>query len=321
MMSSIFIRLCLASEPIGPAASPYQFEKGGQSGWCHAPAEYPCGYFHTYDKFQVAGSSDMPRKVHIFLPRDYEKSANRYPVIYMNDGQTAFFVNESPVGKSWDAARVICDLYDQQAIRDVIVVAIFPIDRNREYTHEQVRDWAYGGLDEYARYLAEYVKPWIDANYRTQPDASNTMVLGSSHGGLAAFYTAALYRNIFGNAACLSSSFWVGLDSNTLVGKVWGAFYKLRNSSLIKKARPFLSYSDHPRIYIDWGKSKKGDIAMLWIEDNAAQRSGEMVKILTGDFGYKFDQDLFVVSDPEGQHDEYSWRRRLPNVLKIFFPK
>ena len=147
------------------------------------------------------------------------------------------------------------------------------------------------------------------------------MVLGSSHGGLAAFYTATLYRNIIGNAACLSSSFWVGLDSQTLAGKPWGAFKKLRNSSLIKKVGPCLSASDHPKIYVDWGKSKNGDIAMLWIEDNAAQRSGEMVEILTSDYGYKFDQDLFVVSDKEGQHDEYSWSRRLPNVLKIFFPK
>ena len=308
----------MASEDIGPADQPYQFEKSGQSGWCHAPAEYACGYFHTYDKFQVAGSSDMPRKVHVFLPRDYDTSTNRYPVIYMNDGQTAFFVNESPVGKSWDAARVICDLHDQGSIRDFIVVAIFPIDRNREYTHEAVRvNETCCGLDEYARYLSSYVKPWFDANYRTLPAASNTMVLGSSHGGLAAFYTASLYRNQFGIAACLSSSFWVGLDNRTFH---MGPFNKLRGSSLIEKVGASLSNNDHPKLYIDWGKSKKKGFHNWWIEDNAAQRGGEMAEILRADYGYKDDNDLFVVADADGEHEEYSWNRRLPNVLKIFFP-
>ena len=39
------------------------------------------------------------------------------------------------------------------------------------------------------------------------------MILGSSHGGLAAFYTATQYPEQFRCVAALSPSFWVGLDS------------------------------------------------------------------------------------------------------------
>jgi hypothetical protein len=59
------------------------------------------GHFHTYDNFYV--SSEYPsRKIHVFVPVDYMTNIEekRYPVIYMNDGQTSFWKG-GPGNKSW----------------------------------------------------------------------------------------------------------------------------------------------------------------------------------------------------------------------------
>ena len=38
------------------------------------------------------------RKVTIYVPDDYQTSNKRYPVMYINDGQNAFFDDESYMG-------------------------------------------------------------------------------------------------------------------------------------------------------------------------------------------------------------------------------
>ncbi|WP_041392466.1 hypothetical protein [Pleurocapsa sp. PCC 7327] len=54
-----------------------QFTKGGQEGWFYDRG-YWGGFFHTYDNLQVGREWDKPRKVHIFLPRNYEISQEHF---------------------------------------------------------------------------------------------------------------------------------------------------------------------------------------------------------------------------------------------------
>ncbi len=44
----------------------------------------------------------------------------------------------------------------------------------------------------------------IDANLRTLPDRANTLIAGSSMGGLMSLYAATAFNDVFGRAACLS---------------------------------------------------------------------------------------------------------------------
>jgi predicted alpha/beta superfamily hydrolase len=298
-----------------------QFIKGGQTAWFHDQG-HSGGFFHTYDRLQVAGSQDTPRKVHVFLPRDYETGKDRYPVIYMNDGDTAFFPGGA-VHKSWHMAESLSDLYRANQIRSVIVVAICPIQRDREYTHAQVWDRPSGGLNHYAAYVANFVKGFIDTNYRTLADAQNTMILGSSHGGLASFYIATHYPDRFRLVGSLSSSFWVGLDSalNGIGSLPQLPFlHSLRSSALIKSARVSLENPQQRlKIYMDWGLLREGGFHNAFIEERATARGREMREILMNDFGYHLNQDLFVVEDPQGDHTEESWARRIPSALKLFF--
>lgn len=290
----------------------HQFYKENQRAWFHDEG-HPAGFFHTYDGLKVGGESEPARKVHVFLPRDYETVEDRYPVLYMNDGDTAFFPG-GILGKHWHTAETLGELYVRQAIRKLIVVAVYTDDRDREYTHEAIPKRQGGGVEEYASYLANALKPFINRHYRTQPEARETTILGSSHGGLAAFYVATHQPDSFGNAAAMSPSFWVGLDTGI------GMFVPLSKSRLLQLTSSKLSDRNiRPRIWLDWGLYRDKEFHNWFIEGNATKRGREMAEILQKKFGYVRDVDLFIYEDPKGDHTEDAWAKRLPLVLEAFY--
>ena len=122
---------------------------------------FAAGFFHIFDHFQTDDPPLSGRRIDVFLPRDYGQSRNRYPVLYMNDGGTAF-VPGGLVNESWNMADAIERLYEMGKISQLIVVAIYPLSRAWEYTHAA---WssreASGGLDRYAHCVADCIKPFI----------------------------------------------------------------------------------------------------------------------------------------------------------------
>lgn len=291
------------------------FEKSGQRAWFHDHGHWG-GFFHTYDSLQIAGFGahfDQPRKVHVFIPRDYEVSGDHYPVLYCNDGDDIFFPNGES-GQSWQVAELLSRMYLREQISKIIVVAICTGDRPYEYSHVPENG---GGLEDYGRYLAKGLKPFIDSNYRTQPD--QTLLLGASRGGLAAFYTATQHPRQFPNIAALSPSFWLGLEKHPqeIEGLETAFKISLQHSALIFAATPTLSNTAlRPQIYLDWGC--QGDRQNSY-EDRARVRSYEMRNLLTQEFGYQENVDLFTVEDLLGHHKIESWRGRLPMILQLFF--
>lgn len=305
------------------AASP--FVKGGQAAWFHDPG-HGYGFFHTYDALDV--SDDQPaHKVHVLVPRDYEHSGRSYPVVYMNDGNTSFWPGGA-ANKSWRVAETLTTLAAAGLVEDVIVVAIEPVNREYEYTHV---DWAsgtraWGGLDGYADYLADDVKGWFDDHYRTLPGPETTAIVGSSHGGLAAFYTAGTRPDAFGLAGCLSSSFWAGLDS-----LVWNPFPgNLASSDLLDATGGVLADpDDRPTLWIDWGMRRDGGFHNSTIEQLATTRGRQMRDLLQQTYGYATapssvghdpDVELYWHEDPIGGHDEDAWAWRFGLMMQAFFP-
>src|SRR5690606_5884452 len=57
------------------------------------------------------------------------------------------------------------------------------------------------------RFLVEEVKPLVDASYRTLAGPRHTSGIGSSLSGVVSFYLAWQWPDVFGRAACLSSTF------------------------------------------------------------------------------------------------------------------
>ncbi|MFO1430368.1 MAG: alpha/beta hydrolase-fold protein [Candidatus Competibacteraceae bacterium] len=282
---------------------------------------FPAGYFHNYNCLQIGERQNQPRKVHIFLPRDYESSYEHYPVVYMNDGDTAFFQG-GLIHASLNMAQILYTLYEKDVIHKVIVVAIYPIERNHEYIHSSVWGYSKCGLEEYSNYVATSVKRFVDNNYRTLAEPEHNLILGSSHGGLAAFYISNSRPDAFKFVGALSPSFWVGVDFAPKYPYIYSTNILLRNSLLLKILNKTLSTSiRRPKIYLDWGLVRSGGNHNSCIEERATARGREMVKILIQDFGYKLNQDLFIYEDPKGEHNEHSWSRRVPNLLRLFVGK
>ncbi|MCR8843557.1 alpha/beta hydrolase-fold protein [Paenibacillus sp. SC116] len=149
------------------------------------------------------------RHLTIYLPEGYEESTDRYPVIYMQDNADLI----DPEGS--DSLSIIRTLTAKGELPAFLFVGIKPFDRNDEYTpfvstnvFESGEKKFGGQAAQYAAYLANELKPYIDSCYRTLPDSEHTGIMGFSFGGLISVYTALLYPDVFGKIGSFSGSFW-----------------------------------------------------------------------------------------------------------------
>ena len=157
-------------------------------------------------------SGDKERKAYIYLPETYEKNPEkRYPVMYMFDGHNVFLDEDATYGKSWGMNKFM-----EESKKELIVVGVecnrFG-ERFNEYAPVTYQNKEHGFIKGkgrlYMNWLINELKPYIDANYRTLTDRKNTIIAGSSMGGLMALYGVTCYNKIFQRAAILSPSLWV----------------------------------------------------------------------------------------------------------------
>ena len=153
------------------------------------------------------------RKAYIYLPENYDEDPDRrYPVMYMFDGHNVFFDKDATYGKSWGMAKFM-----DESKKDLIIVAVEcnhdGNGRLQEYSPINFENSTLGKIKAkgsvYMNWMVNELKPFIDKKYRTLPDRKNTIIAGSSMGGLMALYGATVYNHIFQRAACLSPSLWV----------------------------------------------------------------------------------------------------------------
>jgi predicted alpha/beta superfamily hydrolase len=156
---------------------------------------------HVCTRFEVPSSyAERGYDVRVFLPPGYDENGlQRFPVLYMQDGQNLFFPEEAPQGKHWRVAETLGLLERMSLVRQVIVVGVYPRDRQREYTRP--------GYEAYGRFLARELKPHVDRSYRTLAEPEHTAILGSSLGGVVSFYTGWQYPEVFGQVGALSATF------------------------------------------------------------------------------------------------------------------
>ena len=163
---------------------------------------------HIFSKnFQIP-QLNRTRRVWVYLPPDYTKSKERYPVLYMLDGQNLFDSATSFSGE-WEVDEQLNKL-SQEKVFNCIVVAI---DNGKDKRITEYSAWnneIYGKAEgeAFLNFLINTLKPEIDNQYRTKPDSSNTVIIGSSMGGLFAHFAALKRPDIFGKAAIFSPSFW-----------------------------------------------------------------------------------------------------------------
>lgn len=152
------------------------------------------------------------RKIWVYLPPNYESSTERYPVLYMHDGQNLFDKETSYAGE-WGVDEILNELHAKKGVGFICVgIENTGVERMNEYapwTHEK---YGGGNGDRYIRMIIERLKPMIDQRYRTQPESSATGIIGSSMGGLISYYAGLKYPSVFGKIGVVSPSFWFSKD-------------------------------------------------------------------------------------------------------------
>lgn len=155
----------------------------------------------------------ITKKIWIYLPDGYAASPKKkYSVIYMHDAQNLFDSKTSYAGE-WNVDEKLDSLK-----APLIVVGIEHGNDKRLNELTPYKNEKYGGgdADNYLDFIVKTLKPYIDQNYRTKTKAKNTLIMGSSLGGLVSYYAVLKYPEVFGKAGVFSPSFWFSNNIYTL---------------------------------------------------------------------------------------------------------
>lgn len=228
------------------------------------------------------------RRVWIYLPSNYHTSTKRYPVLYMHDGQNVFDAATAFTGE-WQVDETLKRLETSKGI-ELIAVAIDNGDQHRLDEYNPWTDPKYGGGagDTYVKWMASSLKPFIDSLYRTQPEAQQTGIMGSSMGGLISMYAILQYPDVFGKAGVFSPSFWIADN----------AYLQAR----------YHAVPEQMKIYLLVGE-----------QEGASMTKGfrKMKRILQSK-GFN-DKHLQCKSVPHGKHKEWFWAAEFAQAVEYLF--
>lgn len=170
-------------------------------------------------EFVIKGLNSISHKIWLYLPPNYETSTEKFPVIYMHDGQNLFDKKTSYAGE-WKIDETLNKLFKKTG-KGFIVVGVENGGERRieEYTPYQHEKYGGGKGAIYVDFLANELKPYIDSNYKTKVNADNTAIIGSSLGGLISFYGGLKHPNVFDKIGALSTSFWFSDKINDFAKK------------------------------------------------------------------------------------------------------
>lgn len=246
------------------------------------------------------------RKITIYVPDDYQTSGKRYPVLYINDGQNAFFDKQAYSGVSWGFLD-----YVEKTGLDIIMVAI-PCNFEPGKREDEYGPWVtdkfitimetgkpyprIGGEGKaYVKFLRTELKPYMDKNYPTDPE--DTAICGSSAGGTISAFASIRYPEVFKKCAALSSAFW---------------YYSKQFDELIRKS----DVSALQHFYFDIGSNEGGGNELV---NNLYKYENEHVYDLMMRKGI---DERIVYKVYEGAiHNESEWRKRVPVFMELFYGK
>ena len=262
------------------------------------------------------------RHVDVWLPSNYSED-KKYAVLYMHDGQMLYDSSTTWNKQAWDIDDIAAKLFEDQMVNEFIVVGIWNGDSTRHvdyfpqkpYEQLTAKEKLYiekklksaGRIknsfepksDNYLKFIAEELKPYIDSNFSVKSSKEHTFIAGSSMGGLISLYALCKYPEIFYGAACISTH-WIGI-------------FNSRNNPIPKA---FISYLEQNlpdpkshKVYMDCGNQT------LDAYYPKIQKKVDCVMIQKGYDASNWKTMYF----PGADHSEKSWKARLHNPLIFLF--
>ncbi len=233
---------------------------------------------HVIDTAFFIPQLNRNRRIWIYLPNEYENNKKQYPVLYMHDGQNIFDEYTASFGE-WGIDECLDSLIAAGKKPCIVVGIDNGTKRMNEYNPFAFSEFGEGEGDKYVGFIAQTLKPFIDKQYRTLSSKENTIIAGSSMGGLISYYAMIKEPQVFGKAGIFSPAFWTAPAikslTDSLAGKISGKFF----------------------FYMG---AKEGD---TYIKDMEA-----MEELL----GEKSTAMIYSVVDEDGMHNEAAWRKWFP---------
>lgn len=140
------------------------------------------------------------REILIYLPQGYERDQEKYPVLYLLDGEW-HFIHTSGIVQFLASPRI-------EKAPKMLVVAVVNTSRGRDFSPSTWPGYKTytGGADNFIRFLYNDLIPFIDKNYRTQ---STKILAGHSLAGTFTLYAFLTQPEIFDAYIALSPClFW-----------------------------------------------------------------------------------------------------------------
>lgn len=246
--------------------------------------------------FLEPGSGSCFQPIVVYLPPGYAVGDARYPVVYGQDG--ASLLAPARAG-GWSAPERL-DALAWRGLETIVVgIGIDPRWRIAAYSPWPDAELGGGGGERYVDFLTGWLKPRIDASFRTLAGPAHTAIVGSSLGGLISLYAFFRRPDVFGRAAALSPS----------VHFAGGAAARLVEAGRGADGRLYVDAGTH-----EFGRARGGRPSL------ASHRYLDGVRHLRGRIergGFRAGRELGYREDPGAAHTAASWGRRLPGALSF----
>lgn len=277
--------------------------------WCDYRSIFPhYNGHHVVGHLRVAQQVHSPqlgnqRDVVVYLPPSYAYSDRRYPVLYMHDGQN-LFDNAASFAGEWGVDEAMETLSAQSQLEGIVVgVPNLGEQRLNEYSPFVDAKLGGGRGAAYVAFLAETLKPLIDAHFRTRTERQATGIMGSSMGGLISLYAFFERGDVFGFAGVMSPSLWFAN----------GAIYNYVETAVFQPGK----------IYLDAGTRELGggswpQVIVQRAQSRSYYASVRRMKRVLANKGYRPVRDLLHVEEKWANHNESAWARRMPLALRFF---
>jgi alpha-glucosidase len=251
----------------------------------------------------LAESFEIPqlvrkRKIWVYLPPDYYKTHQNYPVLYMHDAQNLFDTKTSYAGE-WNVDETLNSLFYESGFKIIVV----GIDNGGDKRLDEYSPWVnpqYGGGegDKYLEFIVNTLKPQIDENFRTLTNKENTAILGSSMGGLISHYAALKYPNVFGKIGVYSPAYWFAPEINE---------FSKENGKIQDTKMYFLA-----------GEKEGDDVGFNEISQTVGDMNTMIDVLKKAGFPSENIESKVV---PEGRHNEKLWRDNFEEAITWLFPE
>jgi predicted alpha/beta superfamily hydrolase len=240
--------------------------------------------------FDAWGLPEQPRLT-VYLPPGYAESGREHSLAIFFDGQN-LFDDEGSYQGGWQLHRLL----DYRACQGEPVPIVAAIHTDGWSRSAALSPWPRDGVpglgDQLLNWITAWLIPTLRAELRVRPGPEGVLLGGSSLGGLLSLYGFFRHPEQIGRVLAMSPSLAAGEGQH-------GPLF------------PFVAESPHRggKIYLDAG-------ARECQCTNIQRHTGDLAGLLAHK-GYRPGIDLLLATDPDGSHDEASWKRRLPGALEL----